>query len=169
MSEKEKKPEAREVAKKPKRITVKELSSRIDQLSKEISEKPSLPEIKALLNRFAGEILEAVDKRIKEAMKPVPKTPQPEETPEAPEVPEIPEDIEKSKAVLERIFGRQVSPDELGTFMHGLGVLISSIRGPPVESPFEEAGRAMFTVWTKEVTKRLARLVGREAKHEATH
>jgi len=82
----------------------------------------------------------------------------------AEDIPE--EEVREVKGVVEGIFGRPVSPAELGQFLGGLGRLMAALRGPAGPSPFEEAGRLMFREFTKTFIRERAR---EEARHRARH
>jgi len=144
------------------------LEDRVAKLEEAIKSKPSTGEIRSMMDSLQAGILKAIDARFAElsAAKGVEAGAEAEKTAgeEAGEV------AEETVGAMKRIFGRDVSPTELGTFMQGLGTLITAIRGPPSgPSPFEEAGRAMFTEWTKTMTRVIARHTAEHVAHEATH
>jgi len=121
----------------------------------------------AELNETVGKLRRSVE----EGGRPAAAAPATAEASAAPEtaaavegVPE--EEVRQVKGVVEGIFGRPVSPAELGQFLGGLGQLMAALRGPSGPSPFEEAGKMMFTEFTKTFIRERAR---EEARHRARH
>jgi len=151
------------------------LEDRVARLEESIRSKPSSEEIKSMLDSLQANILKAVESRLAELKPPTPSSPEGSEAEPTAESGgiqggEVVAVTEETVGVMKRIFGQDVAPSELGTFMQGLGMLISAIRGPPPgPSPVEEAGRAMFTEWTKTMTRVIARRTAEHVAHEATH
>jgi len=140
------------------------IDERVSRLEEAIKSKPSSEEVKAMLSDLQDSLLKAIEARLTTVSTPG-SPPEAEKT--AGEVREV---SEETVGALKRIFGRDVSPEELGVFMQGLGNLIAAVRGPPPgPSPFEEAGRTMFTEFSKVMTRTIARRLGSEVGHEATH
>jgi len=118
----------------------------------------TLEEVKGMLIDFQSKTLAAVEERLEEVRPPSVKL----ELKEGGEY----ELTEEQIGMFQRLFGRNVTPDQIGGLLHGIGAMIAALRGPSGPSPFEEAGREMFRVFVREVTKGFAK---RAVKHRAEH
>jgi hypothetical protein len=148
------------------------LDRKLDALSK------SLEEVRkgiADMGEGIGKALIDLNQRIAKLESAKPEKP-PEEKPEKVELgaarKEAEEKAMREAAEVAAEVGRKYSiADELAKLMPGIGQLlqgIAAVRGGATrESPFEEAGRAMFTTWAKVMTETIARISGRAAAEQA--
>jgi len=111
----------------------------VDILVQETRSKPNLEDIRKAISESIAPIASRINEMEKRIPVTVVERKPAEEITEAPPPeagsPAIPPEAE---GALERLFGRPVSPLELGEFMKGLGTLIAATRGPGAGEGYQD-------------------------------